>query len=229
MSELNEEPASYKPESAPETAYQRAKEEWDNRMGGLVIQKANWMKIAIALSFTSIILAAGLVFQSAKSSVVPYVVQVDKHGVVQAVGKATQTNYTPQQPVIGYFIAQFVRCTRSLPLDPVVAKQNWLEAYAFLSNEATIQLNEIAQREKPLDKLGQETVAVNIENVVAKSKDSYQVRWIETVYSKEGATTATRTMTGLFTIEIIPPTEEKQLMANPLGLYVKQFSWSKDV
>lgn len=229
MSEFNEEPTIYKPESAPETPYQRAQDEWDNRMGRLVVQKFNWMKIAVASSFTSVLLAGGLIYQSAKSTVVPYVVQVDKGGVVQAVGKADQTNFKPGKPVIDYFLAQFVRWTRSLPLDPVVARENWLNAYGFLRQEATIQLNEIAQREKPLDKLGQETIAINVESVVPKSDSSYQVRWVETTYSKEGSITGTNTMTGLFTVEIQPPGDEAQLRVNPLGLYIKQFSWSKDV
>jgi type IV secretory pathway TrbF-like protein len=64
---------------------------------------------------------------------------------------------------------------------------------------------------------------------VPLSKDTYQVRWEETTYSKEGVSTGAKVMTGAFTLEIVPPTDEKQLRVNPLGLFIRQFSWSKDV
>jgi type IV secretion system protein TrbF len=55
------------------------------------------------------------------------------------------------------------------------------------------------------------------------------VRWEETTYNKDGVTTGIKNMTGIFTIEISPPDDEYKLKVNPLGLYIKQFSWSRDV
>jgi type IV secretion system protein VirB5 len=229
MGEFNNPPISFKPDVALETPYQRGKDEWDKRMGSVVVQAKNWRICALALCGITFLLVIGLIYQSAKSTVTPYVVEVTKEGLVQAIGPASQTNFKPGGPVLEYFIAQWVQRVRSLPLDPVVAKNHWLEAYAYLRQSAATVLNEIATKEQPLAKLGKETVSVQVRNVIPLSKDTYQVRWEETRYSKEGAVMETKTMTGSFTVEIDPPTDEAQLLKNPLGLYITRFSWSKDV
>ena len=229
MNELNTPAVSYKPGEAPVTPYQKAANEWDERIGNARVQAKNWRLAALAALALAAVLAGGLVFQSAKSTVVPYVVQVNGDGVVQAVGPARQTNFRPGKPVIEYFIVQFITKVRSIPLDPVVAKNQWLSAYDFLRKNAANTLNEIAVREQPFSKIGQETVAVRIKSVMALSRDSVQVRWEETSFSKEGVSTGVKGMTGIFNIEITPPADERKLRANPLGLFIRQFSWSRDV
>ncbi len=229
VNELNKQPVNVKPSAAPVTPYQKAAEEWDKRIGAARVQAYNWRIIALLLCGLSTLLVIGLIYQSSKSTVTPYVVQVSKEGVVQAIGPAKQSNYTPGLPVIEYFLAHFIKSVRSIPLDPVVAKNQWLEAYAYLRQSAANTLNEIAQKEQPLSKIGLQTVSVQVRSVVPLSKDTYQVRWEETTYSKEGVSMGTQVMTGAFTLEIVPPTDEKQLKVNPLGLFIKQFSWSKDV
>jgi type IV secretion system protein TrbF len=227
--EFNQPTVNYKPAEAPVTPYQKAAEEWDNRIGSARVQAKNWRLIAFCLCFVIIMLLAGLIYQSSKSSVVPYVVQVSADGLVQAVGPATRMNFTPNKAVVQYFLAQFVNRVRGIPMDPVVAKNQLLLAYDVLRQGAANTLNEIANREQPLNKVGNEAVAVQIRNVVAISKESYQVRWEETTYNKDGVTIGIKNMTGIFTIEISPPDDENKLKVNPLGLYIKQFSWSRDV
>lgn len=229
QNEFNEPPLLIKPAKSPETAYQRAQDEWDNRIGTTRVQAKNWRVVAFSSIAAAVVAIGGLIYQSSKSQVVPYVVQVNNDGIVQAVGPAKQVNYAPGQNEIKFFLGQFISSVRSLPLDPVVAKNSWLKAYQYLRQQAANTLNEIAQKEQPFARLGQETVAVQIVNVNPMSKDTYQVRWNETSYNKEGITISTRSMTGIFSIEIQPPKDEKTLMTNPIGLYINQFSWSKDV
>ncbi|MBT1077217.1 conjugal transfer protein TrbF [Geobacter grbiciae] len=227
--ELNDSPVSLKPATAPVTPYQLAQEEWDKRIGSARVQAKNWRITAIGTIGVAAIAVCGLIYQSSKTQVVPYVVQVNSEGIVQAAGPAKQMNYAPGENEIKFFLSQFVTSVRSLPLDPVVAKNSWLKAYQYLRQGAANTLNEIAQKEQPFSHIGQETVAVQVINVTAMSKDTYQVRWNETVYNREGVTIGSQSMTGLFSIEFQPPKDEKTLMVNPIGLYIKQFSWSKDV
>ena len=73
----------------PETPYQKAAQVWDERIGTARVQARNWRYMA----FGSLILAAGfagaLVWQSARGTVVPWVVQVDALGEAQAVAPAS--------------------------------------------------------------------------------------------------------------------------------------------
>ncbi len=227
--ELNDPPTTYRPGSAPVTPYQLAAQEWDMRIGSARRQAENWRIIALSLCALSLLLAGGLIYQSAKATVSPYVVRVNNDGEAQAIAPAGRANYQPGTREIQYFLSQFVTWVRSVPLDPVVAKNQWLSAYNFLRPRSAVALNAIDQREQPLAKVGVETVTVRIKSVVQLSSKTYQIRWEETTISREGVPTETRGMTGIFTTEITPPTDEKKLRDNPLGLYIEQFSWSRDV
>src|SRR3954466_10866667 len=115
---------------APETPYQRAAQVWDERIGSARVQARNWRLIAFGNLVLASGLAAGLVWQSAKGTVVPWVVQVDKLGGAQAVAPAT-ADYRPGDPQIAWHLARFIEQVRSVPADPVIVRQNWLAAYDF--------------------------------------------------------------------------------------------------
>ena len=73
----------------PETPYQKAAQVWDERIGSARVQAKNWRLMA----FGCLILAGGfataLVWQSARGTVVPYVVEIDRHGEARAVEAAS--------------------------------------------------------------------------------------------------------------------------------------------
>jgi type IV secretion system protein VirB5 len=60
----------------PETPYQRAAQVWDERIGSARLQAKNWRLMAFGSLFLSAGLAFGLVWQSARGSIVPWVVQI---------------------------------------------------------------------------------------------------------------------------------------------------------
>ena len=64
----------------PETPYQKAAQVWDERIGSARVQAKNWRLMAFGSLFLSAGLAFGLVWQSARGTIVPWVVQVDKLG-----------------------------------------------------------------------------------------------------------------------------------------------------
>lgn len=227
--ELIAPPENYKPGSAPLTPYQLAQQEWDDRIGSARKQAANWRIMALSMVLICILLVLGLVYNASQSTVTPYVVQVNGDGIVQTVGPAKRANYVPNKKVVEYFLVQWITWVRSTPLDPIVARNQWITAYAYLRQSAATALNGIAIKEQPLSKIGVETVSVQAKNIVALSANTYQVRWAETTTSREGTLIGTREMTGVFNIELDPPTDEKKLKQNPLGLFIKQFSWSRDL
>ena len=93
---------------------------------------------------------------------------------------------------------------RSLSIDPVVVRQNWLKAYDFVTDRAAVTLNEYARDNDPFAKVGRETVAVEVASVVRASDTSFQVRWLERIF-EGGALKDTKRLTGLFSIVITPP------------------------
>ena len=119
----------------PVTPYQKAAQLWDERIGAARVQARNWRLMSFGCLSLSVGLAAGLVWQSMQSRVTPYVVEVDRLGEVQAVAPAIQS-YQPGDAQIAWYLARFITDVRSLSIDPVLVRKNWLEAYDFATDRA---------------------------------------------------------------------------------------------
>lgn len=230
MSEFKEPVQSFAAKGATVTPYIRAQQEWDQRIGSARVQARNWRLLAFAAVALCFLLSGGLIFQSTKSMVTPYVVQVSDSGMVQAVGPAKQANYRPEEPVIRFFVGEFIKKSRSIPLDPGVAKENWISAYNFMEPAAGNKMTELIQKEDPLSKLGKETRQISINVMVPTGNNSWEVRWTETA-TPVGVSAQPQVyrMTGLFTVSVSEPKSEEALKANPLGLFIKDFSWSREM
>src|SRR3546814_4679582 len=106
------------------------------------------------------------------------VVEVDTLGQVRAVGPALE-EYQPTDAQIAHELVRFIRNVRSLPLDPVVLRADWLEAYDYATARGATTLNAYAREHDPFARVGRTTVAVEVTSVVRASPASFQVRWIE--------------------------------------------------
>ena len=211
----------------PVTPYQKAAQVWDERIGSARVQAHNWRLMALGSLLLSLILAGILLWLGRAGSTTPYIMEVDPRGGARAVGPAAEA-YKPSDAQIAFHLARFVDNVRSLSLDPVVVRQNWLKAYDFVSDRAAVTLNEYARNNDPFARVGRETVAIEVTSVVRASDTSFQVRWLERIF-EGGALKETRRLTGLFSIVITPPRTVERVAKNPLGIYVHAFNWSQDV
>src|SRR6516162_3425972 len=91
---------------APETPYRRAAQVWDERIGSARVQARNWRLIAFSNLFVAAALAGGLIWQAARGTVTPWVVEIDKLGQAQAVSPAV-ADYRPTDPQIAWHLARF--------------------------------------------------------------------------------------------------------------------------
>lgn len=210
----------------PETPYQKAALVWDNRMGSALAQAANWRALAFGAVAVSAILAGGLIYQGSQSRVTPYVVEVGPTEGVRAVAPA-ELEIKPTDAQIAWFLSRFITDVRALPTDPIVARQNWLEAYVFAVDDAARFLSDQARVNDPLADVGKRSVTVSIASTVRASANSFQIKWIEQTY-EAGVLTSTTRWTALLGIRQKTPTLADVLRKNPLGLYVTSLAWSKD-
>ena len=226
-------PQSIKPRVAPETPYLKAKQEWDFRIGTSAVQAKNWRIACISSLLLSGLLTGVIFFQASQSKVIPVVVGLDKDtGEAKTLGVVTKDAYSPGPLEIKYFLSEFVRYVRAVPLDEVVIKQNWLKAYSFMRTDASGLLNEMTEKdeESPLKQIGKIIVSVQPISVVQiPETSSYQVRWKETQYSTQGQKIKEYTMQGTFLTELSPPKNEEAIAENPLGLYIKSFQWNREL
>jgi type IV secretion system protein VirB5 len=211
----------------PETPYQRAGQVWDERIGSARVQAQNWRLACFGMLALSGGLAAGLVWQSARGTVTPWVVQVDKLGQAQAVAAAT-ADYRPTDPQIAWHLARFIEEVRSIPADPVVLRQNWLTAYQYVTDKGAVALNDYARSADPFGQIGKTQIAVDVSSVIRASDDSFRVEWVEHRYA-DGTLAATERWSAILTIVLQTPTDADRLKKNPLGVYVHALNWSKEL
>lgn len=226
--ELNQPVENYAPEGYPVSRYEVALKAWEDRIGSAVVRAKNWRLCALGMIILCLVLSAGIIYQSSKAQVTPFVVMLGTDGAPVAVERAVSTNYVPQDREIKYFLKEWVKKMRSVPLDPVLAKESWTNAFNMLRGSGLNKMRDLMRQENPTLKLGKQTIQVEVQVVVPMSASTYQVRWTESEFAKEGKLIESRKMTGLFTVEIIPPKDEKEILVNPLGLYIKDLSWSRE-
>ena len=211
----------------PETPYQRAAQVWDERIGSARVQAKNWRIMAFGSLALSAGFAGALVYQSARGTVVPWVVQVDELGQAQAVAPAT-AEVRPTDPQIAWHLGRFIEQVRSIPADPIIVRQNWLRAYDWTTDRGAAALNDYARTNDPFTKVGKQQVAVEVSSVIRASPDSFRVAWIERRY-ENGQLSATERWSAILTIVLQPPRDAERLKANPLGIYVNAISWSREI
>ncbi len=208
--------------------YERARREWDDRIGTARVQAFHWRVIALLSVVGMIALGLALAMVSARKDIRTYVIEIDRLGQPARIS-LVNNDYEPQRAQIGYFVGQLVQLVRSRPLDPVVVRDNWKKAYAYLAGDAVQAMNAYAAADPHIRTVHgrQATRVVEITNVLPKSDESYQVRWRETDYVG-GEQQAPEYRTGLFHVTTHPPRDESEVFRNPLGIYVVNFSWSKE-
>ena len=190
------------------------------------VQARNWRLIAFGNLLLAAGLAGGLLWQSLRGTVVPWVVQVDKLGQAEAVAPAI-ADYRPTDPQIAWYLARFIEDVRSIPDDPVIVRQNWLRAYNFTTAKGAAALNGYARANDPFAKIGKVQVAVDVSSVIRASDSSFRVAWVERHY-ENGALTATEHWTAILTVVIKPPHDLDDLRKNPLGIFIHAINWSKE-
>lgn len=211
----------------PETPYQRAAQVWDDRIGSARVQARNWRLMAFGCLVLSAGFASALVWQSARGTVVPWVVEVDGTGEARAVEPAI-ADYLPTDPQIAYHLARLVEQVRSISADPIIVRQNWLRAYEFTTDRGSVALNDYARSNDPFTRVGKQQVSIEVSSVIRASPDSFRVAWTERRY-ENGQLAGTERWTAILTVVIQPPRDAERLRRNPLGVFVNAINWSKEL
>lgn len=207
--------------------YIAARMEWNERYGSYVKAAASWRIVGVTGMLMAVIGFSYALYQSTQVKLVPYIVEVDKLGTAATAGYPQQIEYADPRVVratLGSFITNF----RSVTPDTVVQKQYIDRAYAHLrsSDPATEKVNAWFRSNSPFDRAREKTVAIEVNNIVPLSNQSYQIDWTEYERDRQGKEIATRRFRGIATVTLTPPQDEAVIRLNPIGLYLKDFDWT---
>lgn len=219
----------FKTNEAFESPYMRAKQEYDDLIGSAITRAANW-RYAFLFAMSGLCLCIfGLIYQSQKASVIPYIVEITDKGYVRLVGKADTANYKPTLAGVNYFLSQFISNIRSIPKDTVLLKKSFLNAYSFVTQKGKTTLNAYAQERNPFELAKNQIISVEINSINRQSEKSYQVQWQEQSFFPNGQPLQKINYIGIFNIELQTPKTEQALKINPLGIFIDFFSISKQL
>lgn len=209
-----------------DTPYKRAQQEWDARMGSAVLSARSWRAIAFGALGLLGVSVVSLVVVAMQQRTFVHVVEVSPEGQVMNV-RAADGRWIATEAQKAYHLGQFVRLVRSLPTDGVVLRENWLQAYRFLTPQAAAQLTEIARQDDPFLSLGRVGRTVHIRSIIARSNNAWEVTWVERATNATG-TTDPEVYSGVFTLTTRAPRNADEIANNPLGLLISDFSWSRE-
>ncbi len=212
---------------APENPYLAARQEWTERYGTYIRAAALWQAVGITALILAVIGFGYALILSTSSRLVPYIVEVDKLGNAVNAGFPQEIAYADPR-VIRATLANFASTFRSVTPDPVVEKQYIDRTYALLRgpDPSTQKINSWFRSNSPFDKAKSATVAVEVNNVIALSNQTYQIDWTEYERDRAGKETGTRRFRGIATVALTAPQDEATIRLNPIGLYIRDFDWT---
>ncbi len=231
----DEEIAGGRREGENDNPYLSARRTWNDHMRSVQASRNMWQILALLCLLIALAGIGGVVYIGSQSKFVPYVVQVNNLGEAVAVNRADKAAVADQR-VIHASVASFINDLRVVTPDIALQRKAIFRAYAMLSTNdpATVKANEWFnghENSSPFKRAETETVNVEIISVIPQSEETWQVDWLEKVYDRQGHLAEPPfKMRALLRVYTQPPTQsttEDQIRNNPLGIYIQDYSWSK--
>ena len=196
-----------------------------------------WKLFGLLGLLTGLAGVGGMIHIGSQSKFVPYVIEVDKLGQTLPVSVANKA--APADPrIVSSLLARAITLARMVTPDVVVQRNAIFELYASLdsSDPAALKMQEYLGSDSetsPFKRAAKETVDVQITSVIPQSDETWQVDWMETVRARgDGSIISRFRMRALVRIYVVPPTNrtsEEQIRKNPLGIFIRDFNWSKQL
>ena len=211
-----------------ENPYLAARREWDERYGQLITRERNWRLMALLCAASSLLTVAGLVYLSARTHIVPFVVAMDSLGRPVASGPAEQTT-TADDRVKRATLYAWLENLRLVTSDGIAQRKAIDRVYAYVASGSQAQafISEFYRSDPPQKRAQTETVNIEVQSVLPTSDRTFEIEWSETSRDLYGTVTQRARWKAAFTIAINPPTDEGTARVNPLGIYVTNASWGK--
>ncbi|HNP27195.1 MAG TPA: VirB8/TrbF family protein, partial [Nitrosomonas sp.] len=212
-----------------------ARRTWNDHMRSVQSSRNMWQLLAILCLLIALAGIGGIIYIGSQSKFIPYVVQVNKLGEAIAVSRADRAAVADQR-VVHASLASFINDMRLVTPDVALQRKAVFRAYAMLNTNdaATPKANEWfngTEASSPFKRAETQTVSVDIISVIPQSPETWQVDWLEKVYDRQGHLIEQPfKMRALIRVYHRPPTQsttEEQIRNNPLGIFIQDFSWSK--
>ncbi len=202
---------------------------FERLFGDLARGRHSWQSIAFAAVLANLVLTAGFVHLASQHKVVPYVVELDALGEMRAVGRLS-VQEIPERAITAT-LRQFVHHLRTVPTDARLLNTRLQNAKAHVNGRAAAMLvQELNQERDLLERMLQRGDTRYVEEISSVLKipgegHLYRVAWRE--HARVGQDTREEAFEGHFQLRIEPDESEEILRANPLGIYITDYTWAR--
>lgn len=206
--------------------YQRAREEWDERLGSVVKQAHDWKMCAFFSMFIAAIAVGSTGYIGAQSKIEPYVIGVKNGEEVVGVASVQKLPTSQLEALKVNDLERFVEDIRSVYLDVEVEDKAVRRAYARLvpNSPAQTQISQAFKEENPFERAARELVKVDIKSTLPLSDNTWQMEWIETITDRQGNVLDTPRFKATITTQTVQPKNKAEMNQNPLGLWIATFN-----
>jgi len=217
--------------------YLSARRTWNEHMGDLAASRQAWQMLGLLCLLIALAGVGGMIYIGSQSKFIPYVVEVDKLGQTLAVAPADRASGVDPR-IVHAAVASFIQQARMVTPDVALQRKAIFSVYAMLGPDdpATAKMNEFMNgrpESSPFKRAEREMVSTEIVSVIAQSPQTWQVDWSETVRDRQGIMKnppyRMRALVTVYVAEPAPDINEAQLRNNPLGIFVSDFAWSKQL
>lgn len=192
-----------------------------------------WRVVALASLLVAIGAVGGIVHIACQSRFVPYVVEVDALGKTLATHRADKASEADER-IIHASLAQFINDFRMVSFDRKVQNSAIWRVFAMLqsSDPATMKITEFMRDPltSPVKRAEELSVGVEIASVLRQTQDTWEVTWTEKVWNRQGIRQEQYPMRCLVTVYFVSATAattEEEIRRNPLGMFVRDITWSR--
>jgi type IV secretion system protein VirB5 len=209
----------------PMNPYALGRREYDDRYERLAKNAASWRLAAFLMLLLLAVSVSVVLWMAQTVRVVPFIVQVDRHGYQIAVRAVAASDVTDDRVVMAR-LADFVTNMRSVYNDRTALVALLMKSYDSVEAASPAQgkLDSWFRENNPLTR-GEIGVSVTMRSVLRAAPESntlWQAEWSEKTY-EQGRFKEERFYRGMFEVEFHSPTDIKDIMKNPLGIFVYDF------
>ncbi|MDR1508631.1 MAG: type IV secretion system protein [Synergistaceae bacterium] len=197
------------------------------RYGHLSKNAAQWRRISAALLLCCAACVCAVIYMAGRVTVVPYIVQVDEHGYEIAVEPAAASKVDAR--LLTAHVGRYVWSLKTVFNDPEAQLHlmNFIYSSTPTNTAAEKKYQEYFNLNNPVVIGESETVSVSVNSVLPMSADTWQAEWTEERYTLGGDKVSTKHYRGIFSTAVVAPNEMREVLQNPLGIFVTDFNFSE--
>ena len=217
-----------------ENPYLSARKEYSDRYGSAVKDAARWRQISILMVMLCIAFGVAMMWLASQNKVVPYIVQVDKHGYAVTIKSAQEGSVADTRVVVAALGGFFVNF-KTVVTDVASQRRMLNDVYSYLAKNSSAEtaVSQYYKEHNPFvatqDKR-EYTVQVEIRSIVRSGGDdkSWQILWTEEQVD-QGAVIESTEWRAIVSVAISPVRELAEVLKNPLGIYITEINMAQDI